>query len=62
MPAGHFNIPYGNYKNPYFPEKEIRAFAEKAQRATFICASFARLMSLSCSISRWTGSRDSLKK
>uniref|UniRef100_UPI003FA71A6A Dam family site-specific DNA-(adenine-N6)-methyltransferase n=1 Tax=Salmonella enterica TaxID=28901 RepID=UPI003FA71A6A len=34
--SGHFNIPYGNYKNPYFPEKEIRAFAEKAQRATFI--------------------------
>ncbi|MBU4680507.1 DNA adenine methylase [Cedecea davisae] len=35
-----FNVPYGNYKNPYFPENEIRAFAEKAQRATFICASY----------------------
>ncbi|QCT18541.1 DNA adenine methylase [Jejubacter calystegiae] len=38
--SGQFNVPYGNYKNPYFPEAEIRAFAEKAQRATFICASY----------------------
>lgn len=37
---GQFNTPYGNYKNPYFPEKEIIAFAEKAKRATFICASY----------------------
>ncbi len=37
---GEFNVPYGNYKNPYFPENEIRAFAEKATRATFICASY----------------------
>lgn len=42
----HFNIPYGNYKNPYFPEKEIRAFAEKAQRATFICASFDETLAM----------------
>ncbi|MGP2211655.1 DNA adenine methylase, partial [Escherichia coli] len=39
-------IPYGNYKNPYFPEKEIRAFAEKAQRATFICASFDETLAM----------------
>ena len=38
--AGHFNVPYGHYKAPYFPENEIRAFAEKAQRATFICAGY----------------------
>ncbi len=44
--SGHFNIPYGNYKNPYFPEKEIRAFAEKAQRATFICASFDETLAM----------------
>lgn len=37
---GLFNVPYGNYKKPYFPETEIRAFAEKAQRATFICAGY----------------------
>lgn len=37
---GHFNVPYGNYKTPYFPENEIRAFAEKAKHATFICAGY----------------------
>lgn len=37
---GLFNVPYGNYKKTYFPETEIRAFAEKAQRATFICAGY----------------------
>ncbi|WP_370555492.1 Dam family site-specific DNA-(adenine-N6)-methyltransferase [Edwardsiella tarda] len=37
---GHFNVPFGNYKKPYFPEAEIRAFFEKAQRATFICTNY----------------------
>ena len=37
---GHFNTPYGWYKKPYLPEVEIHAFAEKAKRATFICASY----------------------
>lgn len=37
---GLFNVPYGNYKKPYLPVNEIRAFAEKAVRATFICASY----------------------
>ncbi|MCV2511835.1 DNA adenine methylase [Leclercia pneumoniae] len=44
--SGHFNVPYGNYKNPYFPENEIRAFAEKAQRATFICASYDETLAM----------------
>lgn len=44
--SGHFNVSYGNYKNPYFPESEIRAFAEKAQRATFICASYDETLAL----------------
>ncbi|EAM8075252.1 DNA adenine methylase [Salmonella enterica subsp. enterica serovar Bovismorbificans] len=44
--GGHFNIPYGNYKKPYFPENEIRAFAEKAQRATFICASYDETLAM----------------
>lgn len=37
---GQFNVPYGNYKKPYFPELEILAFAEKAKRATFLCAGY----------------------
>ena len=39
-----FNVPFGSYKKPYFPEKELWAFAEKAQKATFICESYADAM------------------
>lgn len=35
-----FNVPFGRYKTHYFPEKELRFFAEKAQQATFLCADF----------------------
>ncbi len=27
--SGHFNIPYGNYKNPYFPEKNFAHLQKK---------------------------------
>ena len=37
---GGFNVPFGSYKKPYFPEKEILYFAEKAKKATFICESY----------------------
>ncbi|AXF58071.1 DNA adenine methylase [Leclercia sp. W6] len=43
---GIFNVPFGNYKEPYFPESEIRAFADKAKRATFICASFEETLEM----------------
>ncbi|WP_329800131.1 Dam family site-specific DNA-(adenine-N6)-methyltransferase, partial [Klebsiella pneumoniae] len=43
---GEFNVPYGNYKKTYFPEDEIRAFAEKAKRATFICASYEETLAM----------------
>lgn len=43
---GLFNVPYGNYKKPYLPVDEIRAFAEKAVRATFICASYDETLAL----------------
>ncbi|EPK5524825.1 TPA: DNA adenine methylase [Klebsiella pneumoniae] len=43
---GEFNAPYGHYKKPYFPENEIRAFAEKATRATFFCASYNETLTL----------------
>lgn len=35
-----YNVPFGDYHSHYFPEKELRFFAEKAQRATFLCANF----------------------
>ncbi|ASP01179.1 TPA: DNA adenine methylase [Enterobacter hormaechei] len=43
---GLFNVPYGNYKNPYLPVDEVRAFAEKAVRATFICASYDETLAM----------------
>lgn len=44
--SGEFNIPFGHYKKTFFPLAEIEAFAEKAQRATFICADFRETLPL----------------
>lgn len=38
---GGYNVPFGRYKHPYFPEKEMRFFAQRAQTATFIQGDFA---------------------
>lgn len=35
-----FNVPFGTYKIHYFPQDELRFFAQKAQSAVFICADF----------------------
>lgn len=43
---GQFNVPFGRYKKPYFPLNEIRAFAEKAKRATFITAHYSETLAL----------------
>ncbi len=37
---GGYNVPFGKYKRPYFPESELRAFAIKAQQAEFVCESY----------------------
>lgn len=37
---GEFNVPFGSYKKPYFPEQEIRAFSVKAKRAEFVCIGY----------------------
>ncbi|MCL9780438.1 Dam family site-specific DNA-(adenine-N6)-methyltransferase [Vibrio sp. S4M6] len=37
---GGFNVPFGSYKKPYFPEAELEFFAEKAKKATFVCQSY----------------------
>lgn len=41
---GEFNVPFGRYKKPYFPEAELRHFAEKAQNAEFYCESYEECM------------------
>lgn len=38
--SGQFNVPFGKYKKPYFPQAEIEFFAEKAKKATFTCQPF----------------------
>ena len=37
---GGFNVPFGSYKRPYFPEVELEFFAEKAKKATFVCEGY----------------------
>lgn len=41
-----FNVPFGAYRQHYFPENELRYFAEKAAQAKFICASFQETFAL----------------
>ncbi|WJG10008.1 Dam family site-specific DNA-(adenine-N6)-methyltransferase [Aliiglaciecola sp. LCG003] len=38
--SGGFNVPFGRYKSPYYPKKELYYFAEKAQKAVFTCESY----------------------
>lgn len=38
--SGGFNVPFGRYKRPYFPEAELEFFAEKSRKATFTCEPF----------------------
>lgn len=37
---GIYNVPFGRYVKPYFPEIEMRYFYQKAQQATFIHSDF----------------------
>lgn len=41
---GEFNVPFGRYKKPYFPEAELNWFAQRAQKVTFICQSYEASM------------------
>lgn len=43
---GEFNVPFGKYKKPYFPEKEIIAFEKKAQLADIVCLEWQDTLSL----------------
>jgi DNA adenine methylase len=42
--SGGYNVPFGQYKKPYFPEAELWFFAEKAQHATFVCESYQQTL------------------
>ncbi len=43
---GGFNVPFGSYKKPYFPEQEIRAFSVKSQKAEFRCVGYEEAMNM----------------
>lgn len=42
--SGIYNVPFGRYRKPYFPETEMFYFHEKAQRATFVCEDFEQTL------------------
>ncbi|WP_415719961.1 Dam family site-specific DNA-(adenine-N6)-methyltransferase [Photobacterium ganghwense] len=42
---GGFNVPFGSYKRPYFPEEEMFVFADKAKRAMFVCEGYQQTFS-----------------
>ncbi|MGD0153885.1 MAG: Dam family site-specific DNA-(adenine-N6)-methyltransferase, partial [Thermacetogeniaceae bacterium] len=43
---GGFNVPFGQYRQPYFPGKEMRHFLTRADRAAFRLADFRETMRL----------------
>ncbi|MET1256899.1 Dam family site-specific DNA-(adenine-N6)-methyltransferase [Aliikangiella maris] len=42
--SGGFNVPFGRYAKPYFPEKEMQHFIKMAKNAMFVCGDYAALM------------------
>jgi len=42
--SGSFNVPFGRYKKPYFPEDELYWFSEKAQNAQFVCEHYQQTL------------------
>lgn len=42
--SGLFNVPYGRYKRPYFPEEELRAAAVVLQKAELTCLDFEEVL------------------
>ena len=42
--SGIYNVPFGQYSRPYFPEREMLHFWEKSCRAVFVCADFSTTM------------------
>ncbi len=41
--SGEFNVPFGRYKKPYFPEAELYWFAEKSQNAVLFVSTIRKL-------------------
>jgi DNA adenine methylase len=44
MRKGEFNVPFGRYRKPYFPEQEMIAFYRKSKQVIFSCGDFSEIM------------------
>lgn len=44
--SGKFNVPFGRYKKPYFPSKEMLTFHQQSQKADFLQADFRKTFEL----------------
>jgi DNA adenine methylase len=42
--SGRFNVPFGRYHKPYFPEAEMQYFSDKSRKAQFVCGHFTQAM------------------
>lgn len=40
---GKYNVPFGLYKNPYFPRQEMMSFYQKSQQAIFLQGDFRQM-------------------
>jgi DNA adenine methylase len=43
---GAFNVPFGRYKSPYFPEVEMQKFIEKSNRIELMCGDFQAALAM----------------
>ena len=43
--SGGYNVPFGRYKKPYFPEAEIQHFLSRAKQVKIVCQDFEKTMS-----------------
>lgn len=43
---GKFNVPFGRYRNPYFPETEMQQFIQKSDRIELMCGDFQAALDL----------------
>ena len=41
---GGYNVPFGRYKSPYFPQQEMEVFHKKAQHAEFVISGFDQII------------------
>lgn len=44
--SGGFNVPFGRYKAPYFPEAEMQGFVTKSARMELMCGDFQAVLNM----------------